>query len=77
MCAICYLFDMPKHSFHGMSHKVMYIDYTNMYIHGIYINIHVYTMYIHGKCNVHRCMYLIMSLYPALLCAGNHPCYPS
>ena len=38
---------------------------------------HLRTLYIHGIYNVHRFIYLIISLYPALLCAGHHPCYPS
>ena len=77
MRARCYPFDMPKHRFHGMNPKVLYINYTNMYIHAIYINIHLHTHYIHGIYNVHECMYLIIYLYPALLCAGHHPCCPS
>ena len=35
MRARCYPFDMPKHSFHGMNPKVLYIQFTNMYIHDI------------------------------------------
>ena len=77
MSARCYPFDMPNHSFHGMNPKVMYIHCTNMYKHDIYINIHIHNMYIHGIYNVHVCMYLIVSLIPALLCAGHHPGYPS
>ncbi len=60
-----------------MNPKVLYINYTNMYIHAIYINIHLHTHYIHGIYNVHECMYLIIYLYLALLCAGHHPCCPS
>ncbi len=79
MRARCYPFDMPKHHFHGMNPKVLHIHCTNMYLHVIYIYIHVHNMYIHGTSiyNVHVCMYLIISLIPALLCAGHHPCYPS
>jgi hypothetical protein len=66
MRARCYPFDMPKYRFHGMNPKVLYINYTNMYIHAININIHLHTHYIHGIYNVHECMYLIIYLYPAL-----------
>ncbi len=79
MRARWYPFDMPIHHFHGMNHKVLYIHCTNMYIHVIYIYIHVHNMYIHGiyRDIDHVCMYLIISLIPALLCAGHHPCCPS
>ncbi len=45
MSARCYPFDVPKHtgSFHGMNPEVMYIHYTNMYIHVIHV---IYTMFI-------------------------------
>ena len=69
MLARCYPFDMPKHSFHGMNPKVLYILCSDMYIHGIYIKIHVHDMYIHGIYIVHTFMYMIISLYPALLYA--------
>ncbi len=62
---------MPKHRFHGMNPKVMYIHCTNKYIYVIYIYIHVHNMYIHGIYNVYVCLYLIISLIPALLCAGH------
>ncbi len=79
MRARCYPFDMPKHRFHhdGMNPKVLYINCTNKYIHVRYIYKHVHNMYIHGIYIVHLCMYLIISLIPALLCAGHHPCCPS
>ena len=77
MRARCYPFDVPKHRFHGMNPKVMYINYTNMYIRAIYIKIYLHTRYIHNIYNVHTCMYLIVYLYPALLCSGHHPCRPS
>ncbi len=35
MRARCYPFDMPKHCFHGMNPKVLYIHCTNKYIHVI------------------------------------------
>ena len=77
MRARCYQFNVPKHCFHGMNPKVMYINYTNMYIRAIYIKIYLHTRYIHNIYNVHTCMYLIIYLYPALLCSGHHPCRPS
>ncbi len=67
--ARCYPFDMPKHSFHGMNPKVLYIHCTNKYVHVIYIYKHVHNVYIHGIYSVYLCMYLIISLIPALLCA--------
>jgi hypothetical protein len=70
-------FDMPKHSFHGMNPKVMYIHCIPMYVHNIYIYIQVHSMYIHSIDNIHIYMYLIISEIPALLCTGHHPCYPS
>ena len=70
MRARCYPFDMPKHSFHGMNPKVLYIHCTNIYKHNTF-------MHIHGIYNIHICMYLIVSLFLALLCAGYFPCYPS
>ena len=42
MRARCYPFDMPKHRFHGMNPKVLYIHYINMYIPCIYM---IYTMF--------------------------------
>ncbi len=33
MCARCYPFDMPKHCFHGMNPKVMYIHSITLYTH--------------------------------------------
>jgi hypothetical protein len=37
MRARCYPFNLPKHRFHGMNPKVLYIHYSNMYIHSTYI----------------------------------------
>ena len=44
MRARCYPFDMPKHRFHGMNPKVMFIHCTNMYIPCMYI---VYAVFMH------------------------------
>ena len=49
MRARCYPFDMPKHHFHGMNPKVLYIQYTNMYISKIY--------------NKHTCIYMVYTWY--------------
>ncbi len=49
MRAGCYPFDMPKHRFHGMNPKVLYIQFANMNIHDIY--------------NIHTCIYLVCTWY--------------
>ena len=43
MRARCYPFDMPKHRFHGMNPKVLYIHCSNMYIHGTYMHKRLHT----------------------------------
>ncbi len=48
--ARCYPCDMPKHSFHGMNPKVLYIHCANKYIHVIS------NMYI-------TCMYMVYTLF--------------
>jgi hypothetical protein len=44
MRARCFPFDMPKHSFHGMNPKVLYIHCTNNVCTLIYVYVLVYTM---------------------------------
>ena len=62
MRARCYPFGMPKHLFHRMNPKVLYIHYTNMYIHESYMYIVciyiVYTLFM----NVCTWLYLISSV---------------
>ena len=48
-----------------MNPKVLYIHYSNMYIHGTYIHTLVHTWNMICTNIVHRLMYLIISLYPA------------
>jgi hypothetical protein len=50
VCARCYLFDMPKHSFHGMNPKVKYKHVHTCYIHVYTCTHYVYTWYIHCAC---------------------------
>ncbi len=66
MCARCYPFDMPKHSFHGMNLMVKY-----KYVRTCHIHVHTCTHYLH------TCMYWILSELLALLCAGHHSYFPS
>ncbi len=62
--ARCYPFDMPKHRFHGMNPKVLYIHCTNMYKHVIFIYIQAHNMFLHG-------IYMVYTMF-MYVCTGLH-----